>query len=107
MSLASAQDKLELLENWTKAKTLKERKDEVERAQSDEVAREQTWQLEKTKVAKLRSQIASCKIPARTDGILQYATDPTRPGTAAIVEGPRSANASSSAGSSIRMHRSS
>ncbi len=87
LSLASAQGKLDLLENSTKTKTLKERKDEVQRAQSDELAKDQTWRLEKTKEVKLKREISDCRILARTDGIIQYATDPTRSGAVAIVEG--------------------
>ena len=41
--------KMNVLEKYTKDKTIKELKSEVEKAQSDELAKKATWELEKTK----------------------------------------------------------
>src|SRR5262249_22582908 len=55
-----ARNKLEVLEKYTHAKTLKELKSEVEKRKTDELAKQPAWELEKRKEAKLRSQIESC-----------------------------------------------
>ena len=45
-SLEQAESKLNVLLNFTKGKTIKELESDVEKAKSDELAKEQTWQLE-------------------------------------------------------------
>ncbi|MBV8488158.1 MAG: efflux RND transporter periplasmic adaptor subunit, partial [Planctomycetaceae bacterium] len=77
-ALEQAQSKLNVLENYTKAKTIKELRSEVEKAKSDELAKEQTFQLEKSKEAKLVKQIENCKLFAPGDGIVVYANDPMK-----------------------------
>ncbi|MGC8641443.1 MAG: efflux RND transporter periplasmic adaptor subunit, partial [Isosphaeraceae bacterium] len=77
-ALEQAQSKLDVLEHYTKAKTIKELESEVEKAKSDELAKKQTWQLEKDKEAKLEKQIDYCKLYAPGDGIVVYANDPSR-----------------------------
>ena len=77
-TLEQAQSKLNVLENYTKAKTIKELESEVEKALSDELAKKQTYQLEKDKEAKLEKQIVNCKLFAPGDGIVVYANDPMR-----------------------------
>ena len=77
-SLEQAQTKLNVLENYTKGKTIKELRSEVEKALSDELAKKQTFQLERDKEAKLVKQIANCKLFAPGDGIVVYANDPNR-----------------------------
>ena len=72
------QTKLHVLEKYTKGKTIKELKSEVEKARSDELAKQSTWDLEKSKEAKLTRQIANCKIIAPGDGLVVYANDPNR-----------------------------
>jgi len=57
-----SQSKLEVLEKYTKAKTIKELESEVEKSLSDELAKKQTYQLERDKEAKLEKQIANCKL---------------------------------------------
>lgn len=78
LSLSQAKTKLEVLEKYTYNKTLKELNSEVEKARSDELAKEATWQLEKSKEKKLRTQIENCTIKAPSDGIVVYANDPNR-----------------------------
>jgi HlyD family secretion protein len=72
-SLEKAQYKLHVLLDYTKGKTIKELRTEVEKARSDELAKQATWELEKNNVAKLERQIASCKIYAPADGIVYSA----------------------------------
>ena len=67
-----------MLEKYTKDKTIKELKSEVEKAQSDELAKQPTWELEKAKEAKLEQQIENCKLLAPGDGLVVYANDPSR-----------------------------
>jgi HlyD family secretion protein len=67
--------KREILENYTKPKTIKELKSEVEKAHSDELAKRATWELEKSKEQKLEKLIGDCQIHARSDGMLVYAKD--------------------------------
>ena len=74
-ALEQAESKLHVLLDYTKGKTIKELRSEVEKARSDELAKEQTFQLEKTKEAKLVKQIINCKLFAPGDGIVVYAND--------------------------------
>jgi len=77
-SLEQAQTKKRVLEDFTKEKTIKELQSDVEKARSDELAKEQTWDLEKKKQAKLEDQIKNCKLFAPDDGLVVYANDPNR-----------------------------
>ena len=67
-----------LLEKYTSGKTIKELKVDVKRKRSDELAKEATWELEKSKCKKLEKQIANCDIKAPSDGLVVYANDPNR-----------------------------
>jgi len=78
LSLEQAQSKLAILNNYTKGKTIKELRSEVEKARSDELAKEATYELERAKETKLEKQIINCKLFAPGDGIVVYATDPLR-----------------------------
>jgi len=69
-SLEVAQNKLRVLDNYTKEKTLRELRSEVEKARAAVLAREQTWELEKTKLNRLERQIQNCKLYAPVDGLL-------------------------------------
>src|SRR5271157_1712464 len=77
-ALEQAESKLHVLLDFTRDKTIKELRSEVEKARSDELAKEQTFQLEKTKEAKLVKQIINCKLFAPGDGIVVYANDTSR-----------------------------
>jgi RNA polymerase sigma factor (sigma-70 family) len=79
LSLEKVQGKLDLLDNYTKPKTIKELKSEVERALSNELAKRDIWQLEKEKEARLERQIAGCKLVAPCDGRVVYGNNPNRP----------------------------
>ena len=56
-SLEQAESKHHVLLDSTKDKTLKELRSEVEKARSDELAKEATWSLEKLKESKLARQL--------------------------------------------------
>lgn len=77
-SYEQAMTKKRVLEDFTYTKTLKELGSDVEKARSDELAKEQAWDLEKKKQTKLETQIAKCKLLAPNDGIVVYANDPSR-----------------------------
>ncbi len=72
-SFEQAQSKLKKLNDYTKPKTTKELRVEVEKARSNELAKEQVYQLEKTKEAKLVKLLGNCKLFAPADGIVVYA----------------------------------
>ena len=67
-----------MLGKYTKEKTIKELESEVKKANSDELAKQATWELEKDKEAKLEKQIENCKLIAPSDGLVVYANDPSR-----------------------------
>ena len=73
LSLENAQSKLNVLQNYTKEKTLKELNSEVQKARSDLLTKKLRWDLEKAKEAKLEKQIELCKIYAPAEGIV-YST---------------------------------
>jgi multidrug efflux pump subunit AcrA (membrane-fusion protein) len=77
-ALEQAQTKLKVLVEFTRGKTIKELKSEVEKAKTDELAKKATWDLETSKEKKLDKQIASCDIKAPSDGLVVYANDPNR-----------------------------
>jgi hypothetical protein len=77
-SLEKVQTKLNMLENYTKAKTLKELRSEIERALTNELTKRDVWQFEKNKQADLERQIAGCKLLAPCDGRVVYANNPNR-----------------------------
>lgn len=77
-SLEQSQTKLKVLQDYTKEKTIKELKSEVEKARSDELAKQSTWELEKSKESKLRTQIENCKLYAPSEGLVVFANDPNR-----------------------------
>jgi RNA polymerase sigma factor (sigma-70 family) len=86
-ALELAKAKQVLLEKYTRDRMINTLTLEVERKRSDELAKEQTWQLEKSKVAKLLKQIENCKIYANGQGILIYANDPNSTPFPQIEEG--------------------
>jgi len=85
-SLEKAQTKLNLLDNYTKPKTVKELRTEVEKALSDELAKKQRWDLEKDKEAKLEKQINACRIFAPSEGVVIRANEPSLPGGPPAVD---------------------
>jgi hypothetical protein len=53
-ALEQAESKKEVLEKYTKSKTVKELNSEVEKTRSDELARQATWELENAKLTKVK-----------------------------------------------------
>ena len=56
-SLEQAQSKKNVLVNYTRDKTIIELRSEVEKARSDELAKQANWELERTREAKLARQL--------------------------------------------------
>jgi RND family efflux transporter MFP subunit len=77
-ALEQAQTSYDVLLRFTREKTLKEFRAEVEKAHSDELAKKATLELEKDKEAKLVRQIEKCTLKAPGDGLVVYANDPGR-----------------------------
>jgi multidrug efflux pump subunit AcrA (membrane-fusion protein) len=77
-SLEQAEGKREVLEKYTREKTIKELEGEIGKARADERAKQAAWELEKSKAGKLERQIASCTLVAPMDGQVIYANDPAR-----------------------------
>jgi HlyD family secretion protein len=69
-ALEQAISKRSVLEKYTKNKTTKELKSEVEKARSDELARKATWERETAKTEHIERDIARCKMYAPADGEL-------------------------------------
>ena len=63
-----ARTKREVLEKYTREKTIKELQSEVEKAKSDELIKQQAWELAKDTEAKLEQQIKNCRLLASFDG---------------------------------------
>src|SRR5262249_15374880 len=76
--LEQAQTKRHVLLNFTKEKTTKELKGEVEKAQSEELVKKAMWEAELAKEKKLQRQIESSRLTAPIDGLVVYANDPNR-----------------------------
>ncbi|HEU5117808.1 MAG TPA: efflux RND transporter periplasmic adaptor subunit, partial [Isosphaeraceae bacterium] len=78
ISKAQAEKKMEVLKQFTYQKQLTELQANVEKARSDMMAKEQTYDLEKSKEEKLKRQIDNCVLFAPGDGLIVYANDPNR-----------------------------
>jgi RND family efflux transporter MFP subunit len=74
-ALEIEQTKLKVLEEFTKAKTIKALESEAERTRSQELAMQATLELESSKQAKLERQIVACKVLAPGNGMVVYADD--------------------------------
>jgi RND family efflux transporter MFP subunit len=88
LALELAQSRLALLDDFTKGKRLKELRAELEMARVEESSKKDVSSLASAKVARLKTQIESCKLLAPCDGIVVYANDTwRRQGPPAIEEG--------------------
>jgi len=72
LSLEKAGKRLHVLAKYTKYKQTRELTTQVESSRSSELSKQATWELEKSKEAKLERQIAACTIKAPIDGTLVY-----------------------------------
>jgi hypothetical protein len=77
-AMTAAESKRDVLEKYTRDKTVKELESEIRKARSDELAKQATWELEKTKEQALERQIAACSLTAPVNGTMYYANDPSR-----------------------------
>ena len=77
-SKEQAETKITVLKEYTKRKMLTDLNSNIEKAKSDELAKEATLNLEKEKENKLTAQIDKCKLVAPNDGLVVYANDPGR-----------------------------
>ncbi len=71
-ALAKAQSRKQLLANYTKPMKTMELETAVRKAQSDELVKQATWELEKSKEENLKRQIAACTITAPIGGRIRY-----------------------------------
>ncbi len=69
-AVEQAAKKRNVLQKYTKEKTTKELKSEIEKARADMLAKKATWDLEKTKTTHLERDVAHCTITAPADGEL-------------------------------------
>ena len=67
-----------MLRKYTKGKKITELKAEVEKARSDMLAKQETYNLEKSKEQKLRDQISKTILRAPNDGLVVYANETNR-----------------------------
>ena len=77
-SKEQAETKITVLKEYTKRKMLTDLNSNIEKAKSDELAKQATLNLEKEKETKLTAQIDKCKLLAPNDGLVVYANDPGR-----------------------------
>ena len=87
--LEQAQTQLEVLEKYTKEKQIKSLNSDVEKARADELSKQSSLELERSKEAKLERQISKCILKAPGEGIVVFANESGRPGqtTVQIEEG--------------------
>ena len=78
--LEQAETQLKVLEDYTYQKQVKSLNSDVEKAKADELSKQSSWELERTKERKLERQIERCTLKAPGDGIVVYANDPGRMG---------------------------
>jgi HlyD family secretion protein len=78
--LEQAETQLTVLEKYTKEKQIKSLSSDVEKAKADELSKQSSYELERTKERKLERQIENCTLKAPGDGIVVYANDPGRMG---------------------------
>ena len=73
--MANSRLKMDVLQRFTKEKQVTELEANIKKAESDEFAKKQTYQLEKNKEEKIAKQIVKCKLYAPGDGLIVYAND--------------------------------
>jgi HlyD family secretion protein len=76
--IEQAHSKKAVLEQYAAPKRIKELESEIKKAQSDELAKQATWELAKSKEDRLEKQIANSTLRAPIDGVVAYANDPNR-----------------------------
>jgi HlyD family secretion protein len=74
-AMEQAQTKRAVLEQYTKSKTILERKSGVEKERSEELAKQAVFELEGSKRKSLAAQVERCKVVAPAAGTVRYALD--------------------------------
>lgn len=83
--LEAAQTKIKVLEEFTKAKTLKQLESDIATAKAKWEAEKHSYDLELTKLQDIEEQIALCTITAPRDGNVLYAHDRDRRGESNFI----------------------
>jgi hypothetical protein len=78
LELEQAKSKLNLLEGYKKPKRIKELRSAVEMARAIELEKEQTLELEKSKLARMKTQAEGFRAPAKFQPILSLLADAMR-----------------------------
>jgi RNA polymerase sigma factor (sigma-70 family) len=86
LALVKAKNRHHILTNYTKGARVKDLTSSVEKARSDELAKQAVCELERSKEEKLERRITACTIRAPIDGTLVYA-DSASSGALQIEEG--------------------
>jgi multidrug efflux pump subunit AcrA (membrane-fusion protein) len=73
LALEKAGNRLHILTHYTKEKQIRGLETAVRMTRSEELAKQATWELEKSKERKLERQIAACTIIAPIDGTVVHA----------------------------------
>jgi RNA polymerase sigma factor (sigma-70 family) len=85
LAVEKASNRLHVLTKYTKAKQIRDLTTQLEASRSTELAKNATFELERSRERKLERQITACSIKAPIDGTLIYANSPAGP--PAIEEG--------------------
>jgi multidrug resistance efflux pump len=88
LELDSARTAKEVLEKFTKVKTLEDLQSKVETARAKMESEKAAFALEEGRLKRLEAQIANCVITAPADGMVVWANDPSR-GRFGAQQGPQ------------------
>ena len=83
--LEATKTKLKVLDDFTKAKTMKQLESDILIAKAKWEAEKNSFELEQQKLAEIEQQIASCTITAPRDGTIVYAHQNDRRGEADFI----------------------
>lgn len=83
--LAAARTKLKVLDEFTKAKMLKQLESDIATTEARWESEQNSFELEQSKVADIEDQIAKCTITAPCDGIVVFAHERDRGGNESVI----------------------
>jgi RND family efflux transporter MFP subunit len=75
VALEVVETKRQTLEKFTRDRTIKDLKVEIERKRADELAKKAAYELEQSRVEHIRRQIGNCRLLAPDSGVIIYAHD--------------------------------
>ncbi len=87
LSLERAQDRLHVLEKYTKDRMIRELTQKIDEQRQVELAKEATLEFQRHKLPRLEKQINNCKLFAPGNGVVVYYNDSGRVGGVQIEEG--------------------